>query len=71
MLEMHEMDNESAELLPGREALSTFKFTKVSVTNVTKHVANVGASNTSSAGNFLSFGSTAQSAADQGISISQ
>ncbi|WP_042408764.1 hypothetical protein [Streptacidiphilus carbonis] len=71
MLEMHELDNESAELLPGREALSTFKFTKVSVTNVTKHIANVGASNTSSAGNFLSLGSVAQSGADQGICISQ
>ncbi|MEY9841775.1 hypothetical protein [Streptacidiphilus sp. EB103A] len=71
MLEMHEMDNESAELLPGREALSTFKFTKFSVTNVTKHVANVAASNSSSAGNWLSLGSVAQSSAEQGISISQ
>jgi hypothetical protein len=70
-MDMNELEAESAELLPGREALGklTFSFTKT--VNVTTHVANVGASNSSVAGNFHSFDTTAGSEADQGISITQ
>ncbi|MHA6762490.1 hypothetical protein [Streptacidiphilus sp. PAMC 29251] len=71
MLEMHELDAESAELLPGREALSKLKFSFAKTVNVTKHVANVEAANTSSAGNWGSLGAEASSSASQSISISQ
>ena len=71
MLEMHELDAESAELLPGREALGKLKFSFTKTVNVTKHVANVHAHNESFAANFGSDGATAQSEAAQSISISQ
>ena len=71
MLDIHELDAESAELLPGREALSKLKFSFTKTVNVTKHVANVSASNSSTAGNWGSFGATAQSEAGQSISITQ
>jgi hypothetical protein len=71
MLEMHELDNESAELLPGREALGKLKFSFTKTVNVTKHVANVDASNSSQAGNWGSFGAAASSSAEQTINISQ
>jgi hypothetical protein len=70
-MDMHELDAESAELLPGREALSTVKFSFTKKVNVTKHVAHVTASNSSVAGNWGSIDSVAQSQATQGISISQ
>ena len=70
-MDMHELDAESAELLPGREALGKLKFSFTKTVNVTKHVANVSASNDSTAGNFHSLGATAQSEADQSITISQ
>ncbi len=71
MLDPHELEAESAELLPCREALGklTFNFTKA--VDVTKHVANVSAHNTSSANNLVSLGSAAASGADQAISIHQ
>ena len=68
-MDMHELDAESAELLPGREALGKLKFSFTKT--VTNHVANVSAHNTSTANNFGSLGATAQSEADQAISISQ
>jgi hypothetical protein len=70
-MDMNELQAESAELLPGREALGklTFSFTKT--VNVTKHVANVSASNSSVAANYHSIGSDAESEAGQSISISQ
>ena len=71
MLNINELDAESAELLPGREALGKLSLSFTKTVNVTKHVANVSASNTSSAGNFGSLGATAQSEACQSISISQ
>jgi hypothetical protein len=74
-MDMHELEAESAELLPGREALGklSFSFTKtLDVTkNVTVHHATVNASNTSNVGNFCSPGAVAQGEADQSISISQ
>ena len=71
MLDLHELDAESAELLPGREALGKLTFSFSKTVNVTKHVANVSAHNTSTATNLGSLGATAQSEADQAISISQ
>ena len=71
MLQMHELDAESAELLPGREALSKLKFSFTKTVNVTKHVANVSAHNNSNATNVVSVGASAQSEADQAISIHQ
>jgi hypothetical protein len=71
MLDLHELDAESAELLPGREALGKLTFSFSKTVNVTKHVANVSAHNTSTATNVVSLGSAAQSEADQAISIHQ
>jgi hypothetical protein len=74
-MDMHELEAESAELLPGREALGklSFNFTKtIDVTkNVNVHSATVNAGNTSNVGNFGSWGASAQGEADQSISISQ
>jgi hypothetical protein len=71
MLDPHELDAESAELLPGREALGKLQFSFGKSVNVTQHVANVSAHNTSTADNFGSLGATAQSDAGQSISIHQ
>jgi hypothetical protein len=66
-----ELEAEAAELLPGREALSTLKFSFTRNVNVTKHVANVDATNLSAAVNYQSLGATAASEAAQSISITQ
>ncbi|MFI1970058.1 hypothetical protein BLA24_18545 [Streptomyces cinnamoneus] len=71
MLDAHELEAESAELLPGREALGKLKFSFTRTTNVTKHVANVAAHNSSTALNVCSPDAVAQSAAGQSISIQQ
>ena len=69
-MNVNELDAESAELLPGREALGKLKFSFTKV-NVTKHVANVTAVNESQAANYCSVGSDAESQALQSITISQ
>jgi hypothetical protein len=68
-----ELEAESAELLPGREALGRLRFSFTRNVNVTKHVnvANVHASNVSTALNIHSEGASAASEADQAITISQ
>lgn len=68
-MDINELAAESAELLPGREALGklTFSFTK----NVTKHIAVVDASNSSNVANVWSPGAEAEGAAYQSITISQ
>ncbi|WP_405729527.1 hypothetical protein OG607_28610 [Streptomyces sp. NBC_01537] len=71
MLDIRELDAESAELLPGREALSRLKFSITKTVNVTKHIANVAAHNESAALNDHSFASVAQSVADQGVTVNQ
>jgi hypothetical protein len=71
MLDLNELDAETAELLPGREALGKLQFSFSKTVNVSKHIANVSAHNTSSANNFASLGATAQSDAGQSISIHQ
>ncbi|MEV4439189.1 hypothetical protein AB0K09_09230 [Streptomyces sp. NPDC049577] len=67
----HELEAESAELLPGREALGKLKFSFTRTTNVTKHIANVSAHNESAALNDHSPFAVAQSEATQSISIKQ
>ncbi|GHK05192.1 hypothetical protein ACFYZE_22685 [Streptomyces sp. NPDC001796] len=67
----HELDAETAELLPGREALGRLKFSFGKTVNVTKHVANVSASNQSAALNDHSAWSVAESQATQSITIHQ
>ncbi|MFI6051321.1 hypothetical protein ACIBCO_14670 [Streptomyces violascens] len=71
MMEAHELDAESAELLPGREALGRLKFSFGRSTTVTKHVANVAAHNESAALNDHSLWSAAESSAAQQITITQ
>ncbi|MGW1802825.1 hypothetical protein ACWCQN_45080 [Streptomyces sp. NPDC001984] len=71
MLGMCELDAESAELLPGREALGRLKFSLVKTTNVTRHVAYVSAHNNSLALNACSPEAIAQSAGNQSISVVQ
>ncbi|WP_373297157.1 hypothetical protein [Streptomyces brasiliensis] len=68
---MRELDAESAELLPGREALGRLKFSLVKTTDVTKHVAYVSAHNNSLAVNACSPEAIAQSAGHQSISVAQ
>ncbi|MBK3646114.1 hypothetical protein JHN46_36390, partial [Streptomyces sp. MBT33] len=48
-MDMRELDTESAELLPGREALGRLKFSFGKTVNVTKHVAHISAHNESAA----------------------
>ncbi|MET7852422.1 hypothetical protein [Streptomyces avermitilis] len=70
-MDASELEAESAELLPGREALGRLKFSFGKTTNVTKHVANVSAHNGSAALNDHSSWSVAQSQASQSINIAQ
>jgi hypothetical protein len=71
MLDPRELDAESAELLPGREALGRLRFSFGKTVDVTKHIANVQAHNESAALNSHSYGSVAQSLANQGVSVTQ
>ncbi|MER5918430.1 hypothetical protein ABT124_51560 [Streptomyces sp. NPDC001982] len=66
-----QLNAESAELLPGREALGRLKFSFMKTTNVTKHVAYVDAHNESEAVNYYSPEAVAYSEANQHINISQ
>ena len=71
MLDVQELDSESAQLLPGREALGKLKFSFTKTTYVTKHIATVNAANHSVAANLFSPDAVAQAEATQSISISQ
>ncbi|WP_431947243.1 hypothetical protein [Actinacidiphila sp. bgisy167] len=66
-----QLDAESAELLPGREALGKLKFSFVKTTHVTKNIAHVDAHNESLAANQFSPFAVAQSEAVQAITIRQ
>ncbi|WP_034263826.1 hypothetical protein [Actinospica robiniae] len=72
-IKIDELEAESAELLPGREALGRLRFSFTKTVNVTKHVnvAHVDATNLSEAVNYQSAGATAASEAVQTISITQ
>lgn len=71
MMNAHELEAESAELLPGREALGRLKFSFGKTVNVTKHVAHISAHNESAALNDHSSWSDAQSQATQNITVQQ
>ncbi|QUW78328.1 hypothetical protein SMIR_03540 [Streptomyces mirabilis] len=71
MMDNRELDTETAELLPGREALGRLKFSFGKTVNVTKHVANIDASNQSAALNDHSSWSDASSGASQAINVHQ
>ncbi|MER5918205.1 hypothetical protein ABT124_50250 [Streptomyces sp. NPDC001982] len=66
-----QLNAESAELLPSREALGRLKFSFVKTTHVTKHVAYVDAHNESEAVNYYSPYAVAASEANQTITIKQ
>ncbi|MEU5594666.1 hypothetical protein [Streptomyces sp. NPDC020298] len=70
-MDMNELETESAELLPGREALGRLKFSFGKTVNVTKHVANINAHNESAAINDHSSWSAAESSAAQTINVTQ
>ena len=74
-MDMHELEAESAELLPGREALGKLSFSFTKTVDVTKNIsvnhATVNAGNTSNVGNFGSPEAIAEGEAVQSISISQ
>jgi hypothetical protein len=72
-MNIDELAAESAELLPGREALGKLKFSFTKTVGITKHVnvAHVDASNHSVALNDHSYGATAASEATQNISVEQ
>ncbi|MCT9113155.1 hypothetical protein ABZ656_30130 [Streptomyces sp. NPDC007095] len=70
-MDMNELQSESAELLPGREALGRLKFSFGKTVNVTKHVANISAHNESAALNDHSSWSVAESSANQAINVTQ
>ncbi|MCD0486209.1 hypothetical protein [Streptacidiphilus sp. ASG 303] len=71
MIDATELENESAELLPGREALGRFSLNLTKLTCVTKHVANVHADNSSYAVNNFSDDAVAQANSGQWISVNQ
>ncbi|MBJ6637000.1 MULTISPECIES: hypothetical protein [unclassified Streptomyces] len=70
-MNMDQLETETAELLPGREALGKFSFNFAKMTTVTKKVAHVDAHNESAALNQCSPYAVAQSEAAQSISVQQ
>ncbi|MFS4097320.1 hypothetical protein [Streptomyces sp. AF1A] len=66
-----QLEAETAQLLPGREALGKFSFNFAKMTTVTKKVAHVDAHNESAALNQCSPYAVAQSEAAQSISVQQ
>ncbi len=71
MIDNSELENETAEMLPGREALGRFSFNLTKLTSMTKHVANIQAQNNSLGMNNFSDGSVAQANSGQWICVSQ
>ena len=70
-MNMDQLEAETAELLPGREALGKFSFNFAKMTTVTKKVSHVDAHNDSVALNQCSPYAVAQSEATQSISVQQ
>ncbi|MGW5330773.1 hypothetical protein [Streptomyces sp. NPDC004014] len=70
-MNMDQLEAETAELLPGREALGKFSFNFAKMTTVTKKIAHVDAHNESAALNQCSPYAVAQSEAAQSISVQQ
>jgi hypothetical protein len=74
-MDLHELEAETAELLPGREALGKLSFTFTKSVDVTKNInvntVNAAASNHADAANYGSPLGTAVSSAGQGITVTQ
>ncbi|MEW2134180.1 MULTISPECIES: hypothetical protein [unclassified Streptomyces] len=70
-MNIDQLEAETAELLPSREALGRFSFNLTKLTNVTRKVATIDAHNESAAVNQYSPLAVAQSSAAQGISVNQ
>ncbi|MEV7687222.1 hypothetical protein [Streptomyces bungoensis] len=70
-MNMDQLETETAELLPRREALGKFSFNFAKMTTVTKKIAHVDAHNESAALNQCSPYAVAQSEAAQSISVQQ
>jgi hypothetical protein len=72
-MDLHELEAETAELLPGREALGKLSFTFTKSVDVAKNVnvANISASNHASADNYNSWNAGAEADAVQSISVTQ
>lgn len=66
-----QLEAETAQLLPGREALGKFSFNFTKMTTITKKAAHVDAHNESVALNQCSPYAVAQSEATQSISVQQ
>jgi hypothetical protein len=70
-MDIEKLEAESAQLLPGREALGKFSFNFAKTTNISHKVAAVDAHNESLAANEFSPFAVAQSQATQAIGIHQ
>ncbi|MER6126578.1 hypothetical protein ABT173_28965 [Streptomyces sp. NPDC001795] len=70
-MNMDQLEAETADLLPGREALGRFSFNLTKMTTVTKKIAHVDAHNESAAVNQCSPWAVAASEASQTISVQQ
>ncbi|MFI1565089.1 hypothetical protein ACH4ZX_18890 [Streptomyces sp. NPDC020490] len=70
-MNFHELEEESAQLLPGREALGKLKFSLTRMTRVTAKTVDVAAHNESLAANDVSPFAVAQSEAAQSVCIRQ
>ncbi|MFG2311429.1 hypothetical protein ACGFS9_30490 [Streptomyces sp. NPDC048566] len=70
-MDIAKLEAESAELLPGREALGKLSFSFAKTTNISHKAAAVGAHNESLAANSFSPFAVAQSQATQAISVHQ
>ncbi|PZG97498.1 hypothetical protein C1I97_25305 [Streptomyces sp. NTH33] len=66
-----QLEAETAELLPGREALGKFSFNFARMATISKKIAHVDAHNESAAVNQYSPFAVAQSQATQAISVRQ
>ncbi|MFF8942822.1 MULTISPECIES: hypothetical protein [unclassified Streptomyces] len=70
-MDIKQLEAETAELLPGREALGRFSFNLTKTTSISKKYLNLDAHNESAAVNQFSPLAVAQSAASQAISVHQ
>ncbi|MDF3298670.1 hypothetical protein [Streptomyces tropicalis] len=70
-MDIKQLEAETAELLPGREALARFSFNLARTTSISKKLVNLNAHNESAAVNQFSPLAVAQSQASQAISVHQ
>ncbi|GAB2924120.1 hypothetical protein [Streptomyces heilongjiangensis] len=70
-MNINQLEAETVEMLPGREALGRFSFNLTKLSTVSTKVANLGVHNESTAANQFSPLAVAQSAATQAVSVRQ